>query len=242
MVWPAIIAGAAALAGSAYAASRQKDAANTAWDREKNYANLNWQRQLDLYKSRYQYTTEDMREAGLNPILAAQGGFQIGNTISPQMPNHPMVANNVPQFGSTARDFAVAELSQQQTKTEQQKIKNLKEQAKETIARTYVERAKKGLITQQERESVQKVQKMHAEIERMNNEILLMKDRGENIQAETRKLAQHMRMVDLEMKKLKQQSNVYTTSYGQWMQYLKAFTEAIGINVGAVTSFSKISK
>jgi hypothetical protein len=239
MVWPAVIAAGAALAGSALAHSRQKEASRNAWEREKNYADLNWMRQENLYKNRYQYTTEDMKKAGLNPILAASGGFQVGSQPTPSMPSHPMIANNEPQFGSTARDFAVAELSQQQTETEKQKIKNLKEQAKETIAKTYVERAKKGLITQQERESVQRIMKMHSEMERMQNEILLMKERGELAAKEKQKIEKQIQVVNLEMNKLKQSSNVYKTAFGQWMNYLKAFTEAIGVNLGGVVSYGK---
>lgn len=242
MVWPAVIAAGAAIAGSAIAANRQKKAAETAWDKEEKFALQNWARQQEQYAKRYQTTVEDMKKAGINPILAAQGGFGVGGNIEPQMPRYPMVANNEPQFGSTARDYAMAELSQQQTKTEKEKIQLLKNQVKETIARTYVERARKGLITQQERESAQRVSKMHAEIEKMSNEILVMKERGENIQKETKMLVKRMQVIDLEMKKLRQSANVYSTSYGQWMQYLKAFTEAIGINVGAITSFSRISK
>lgn len=42
-----------------------------------------FERSQGAYSTRYQTTMQDMRKAGLNPILASSGGFSVGN--SPQM-------------------------------------------------------------------------------------------------------------------------------------------------------------
>jgi hypothetical protein len=55
-----------------------KPNAKDAWERQKNAAKLAYDRSMGAYKSRYQNTMADMRAAGLNPILAASGGFQVG--------------------------------------------------------------------------------------------------------------------------------------------------------------------
>lgn len=70
MVWPAVIAAGAALASSALSAKSQADA---------NAANVGMsQAQMDFQersqRNRYQWTMEDMRKAGLNPMLAYQQG------------------------------------------------------------------------------------------------------------------------------------------------------------------------
>lgn len=50
--------------------------------------------QKKMYKSRYQYTMEDMRKAGLNPMLAMQTGVGGG------VPSGAMA--QIPDFGATA--------------------------------------------------------------------------------------------------------------------------------------------
>ena len=60
---------------------RSQQAAETAWNRSELSAVNAYNRSIDAYKKRYQWTVRDMRKAGLNPILAASGGFQIGSNI-----------------------------------------------------------------------------------------------------------------------------------------------------------------
>ena len=36
-----------------------------------------WLREKEAYQNRYRWTMDDMRKAGLNPILAASGGFNV---------------------------------------------------------------------------------------------------------------------------------------------------------------------
>lgn len=45
-----------------------------------------WQREYGAYKSRYQDTMADMKAAGLNPILAAGSGFNVGSGPSASTP------------------------------------------------------------------------------------------------------------------------------------------------------------
>ena len=49
-------------------------------------ANIAYRRSSRSYKSRYQDTMADMRHAGLNPILTATGGFNVGSGVTAQMP------------------------------------------------------------------------------------------------------------------------------------------------------------
>lgn len=54
-----------------------------------------------MYKHRYQYTVEDMKLAGLNPILAAMGGAA-GAAPGGALPGTP----KGPEFGATAKRYA----------------------------------------------------------------------------------------------------------------------------------------
>ncbi len=54
-----------------------------------NYASakLAWSRQKRMYKHRYQWQMDDMRKAGLNPILASVGGAPGGGSVQQQAPS-----------------------------------------------------------------------------------------------------------------------------------------------------------
>lgn len=70
MVWPAVIAAGAALAGgamSAQGAANQNKAAKAESERMREFSR-------SMYEHRYQWQMEDMRKAGLNPILAYKTG------------------------------------------------------------------------------------------------------------------------------------------------------------------------
>jgi hypothetical protein len=60
------------------------------------------------YKNRYQNTVKDMRSAGLNPILAASGGFSVGS--GPAAPQ-----SHYPTGSSTAMHYRQAENLKQDT-------------------------------------------------------------------------------------------------------------------------------
>lgn len=73
--WAAAVQAGLEVGGAIYQNWQNKKAARTAYKRAKH-----------MYRRRYQWTVRDMRKAGLNPILAAQGGLGGGgSTASPQM-------------------------------------------------------------------------------------------------------------------------------------------------------------
>lgn len=80
---------------NAYSANR---ANQQSWDNVKSAHALS----MDAYKKRYQHTMEDMRRAGLNPILAASGGFNVGSGPTASAPTAHM-ANSPETFMTNAK-------------------------------------------------------------------------------------------------------------------------------------------
>lgn len=124
MPWAAIGAIVGAVIG-AVAASESADKsikANKEMMEEQNMMNM------ENYKKRYQLTTQDMRSAGLNPILAATGGFSVGNApqVQTHAPDMSAFANSASALANSAKAFGEASMIDEETekvKAETEKIK-----------------------------------------------------------------------------------------------------------------------
>lgn len=71
-------------------------------------------RQKDMYQHRYQWTVDDMKKAGLNPIMAASGGFSVGGAPSVASAQSFQQHSTQP-MSSTALDYAREEKTREET-------------------------------------------------------------------------------------------------------------------------------
>ena len=97
------------------------------WRRQKEAAKTSYQRDLRAYSRRYQTTAKDMKSAGLNPILAATSGFNVGSGVKANMPSTNANSASAPStgtitFGSTAKSLSAAEKDQAQTKLTKKQV------------------------------------------------------------------------------------------------------------------------
>lgn len=104
--------------GSQYLGNKYITRPNSAyaWDQSREAAELSWNRTRDAYKTRYQDTMADMKSAGLNPILAASGGFNIGNPGQAPSPTGFMPHQPTHQASSSAKNVADISKINQETK------------------------------------------------------------------------------------------------------------------------------
>lgn len=285
--------------GAATQYGRSQEAAAEAWARSQKAAeiqnqrameaaDLAYQRSVQSYRRRYQWAVEDMKRAGLNPILAASGGFQVGSGVNapmsiPQMAGvqmasaqaargqnaqvpmasarsaNPQMANtmmhNFPviDLAGSAKDVSQAFLAEKQmdeteAKTEKviQESKLVSKQTLNEVEKILETRAKKGLYVAKERECVQKIFNLEAEyyktvketkklledtqtsrltnLEKQKN-LKLLEIKFEEMRETTKKLT-------YENRRLEQYSQAYTGKLGPALGYIKAVTDAIGINFG----------
>lgn len=79
------------------------------------------------YNRRYQDTMNDMKLAGLNPILAASGGFSVSN--APTMSSHPMEAPGHSDISSAYNMFAQGNKAEEETKVAKETVKKVANEA-----------------------------------------------------------------------------------------------------------------
>lgn len=124
--------------------NNSENASAVAYERNKTMALDAYKRSLHAYKTRYVNTANDMKAAGLNPILAASGGFSVGNApvmASPtSMPATAFQANQ-PSFqpSTSTKQFAEALKTDEETKrtvAETKRIANDSMLILEQIAKT----------------------------------------------------------------------------------------------------------
>jgi len=84
----------------------------------------NWEHTKELYQSRYQWQTEDLKKAGLNPILSVTGG----GLAAP--------ATSVPQSQSTGKDYASILSTMLNSGLAGEKLDNEKKEVDNEVAKT----------------------------------------------------------------------------------------------------------
>lgn len=136
----------------------------------------------EMYKNRYLWTKEDMYRAGLNPILAASGGFSVGSGPSVGLPSPSMASLASAQpFSTSVKEFTEADLNRKKSETEKERKKEMAEQvkltgnkAKEALANTIKLQAEKGLITDNQRKVGQEILNLNKKLEETQANINLM--------------------------------------------------------------------
>lgn len=202
--------------------TNEQNRKNSAWAFDQSYS---------TYKRRYQDTMEDMRLAGLNPILAAgSGGFNVSGQPSMATPQFPSVAGT-----GSALNLAKSMEAKSSSQKNRAQALNLLKDIRLKVAQIAKTRAEKGLITEQERLTVAKigetysiVGKIFHEVERIGTEIDINKKQKAI-------LTQNLKMLNLQLKSLSKQMQWYKGAYGDFLGWLKSTTQAFGLNLGLIT-------
>lgn len=211
-----------------------------------------------MYNNRYRMTVEDMKRAGLNPILAASGGFSVGSSPSLKVPSVAMApAPGVESFSSSARNFASASREiDEAARTRIDTLKRVQEielvgkQIDETVAKAANLRASENLMHWQEKKLLVEIKKARKEIKELTTRIAVNRSRVPEIKskmrlqqsqagktdvevskiiADTKMLHKKIQEVTYGLNQLGKMAEVYDGAFGQWLTYAREVMKALGL-------------
>ena len=178
-----------------------------------------------MYRNRYQWTMQDMRNAGLNPILAAKGGL-VGS--SPQV-GLPQVGRG--EFTTSSKEVREIDNINQDTKLKLQ-------QAYHEVQRNYLTRRQAGVAHQKEEKLANEVRNTIMEFERIKQDILRLEAATNREQADVVRINQQAQVLRREatklmnlMTQLEQESELYKGVAGRLLKAVKETFDALNLHI-----------
>lgn len=191
-VLPAVIGAVSSLAGGLMSQSFGESNASEAAHLSEYHMAQQFELNKLAYMNRYQWMTEDLKRAGLNPILAASGGFNVSGAPTVSMAQSYQAPT--PQFdmAASARDVADAYFYGQKEDTARKEmesmdvgmsktraeIENIGAQTvsvlqgvQESVSRIALQRSQEGLNKAQEQVAVADFQRVLKDIEVKTQEV-----------------------------------------------------------------------
>ena len=228
------------------AGSSMLDKAFSFWQTErankaaKRASAVQFDREHKAYQSRYQDTVKDMKLAGINPIMAATGGFSVGSGPKSSTPQVYQTPPSQTDIGQSAKSFAQAKKSEKETERVGEEVKEVRQRVKESVMRVKKVRAEKNLVSQQEHESVSRMFMYEQETAKLAQQISQIKSQTQktdqeynNLRKMNTQIVALTKRITAETAKLKMIAKVYEGPLGQLLAYLQEIMRSLGIPVAA---------
>jgi hypothetical protein len=204
--------------------------AKQASDQSSELSQEAFDRSMAAYKQRYQNTAVDMKAAGLNPILAASGGFNVSGQPQAQMAQSFLPTTAAMETGSaTARNIAEAEKTTIERHKVLKEIALLGEQANLAIQQAYESNAREGVANQQEKNLQAEFVKIKTETLRIATEISKVGEETKNITVGRQLIRQNIREMKAIADKLEMTNKNYTGPAGEILGFINALTDALNL-------------
>jgi len=241
--------------GSALLQDQLQDSnAKDAYNRSIAASGMEFDRNVYAYQNRYNWTMQDMEKAGLNPILAASTGYQVGSgPVSGSAQSFMSGGAQIKPFSdsmvNTASaykqgregDRVAAEIQELTARADKQK-----EEAKVAMEDVLKKRSEKGVNVAKERVLVQtmfnleqeflyKVQmftRLQAEISNITADTNQKKALTEKIADERRLLRNQSKQIEYYLSELKRISDAYEGPAGGILGYVNAISKALNLHIG----------
>lgn len=183
----------------------------------------------EAYKERYQDTVADLKKAGLNPILAAGGGFNVGQSVTAPMAQSFQ--------GDTGNPYASTALQVSQKRTEKSKAELNYAKAKQSLEDVNTQLIRQGLMTEQMSLTYNQAALAGRQFDKIEKEMDLIDRQTKLTEAEKRKVEKVIAQYKANLEKLRKLSKVYSGPAGQIIAYLEAIASALNIGGAFVKSF-----
>jgi len=205
--------------------------AKQAFDRSQESADKAWANSAEAYRTRYQTTTQDMKAAGLNPILAASGGFNVSGQPSMATVQAPMAqAPPSNPSSSSAKNIAETERVAYEKQEILAKISKMGEETALAIQQKEESRSREGVYDEQVKNLREEFIKIKAETLKIAYDISQTKEMTANTIMQRKLIVQNIREMKSIADKLEKTSEAYRGPAGDVLGFIDALTDALNLH------------
>lgn len=224
---------------------RQKQAATTAFERSQMSAETAFKNSEKVYNSRYQRTVNDMRAAGINPILAASSGFNVGSgpqqatAIAPAA--QPVSAQAFKATGYPTQVPSQSALALERTGLASSEAFKKRQEAVQVVADTrlklmqvltefekqYNIRSQRDLNVASENKAYVETQRIFKETDRIVKDAQLKVAQGKKIAAEINVLEKQFEKLRFNMNELRRTSAIYGAPAGHILKFFELLIKSL---------------
>ncbi|WNK12918.1 MAG: DNA pilot protein [Microvirus sp.] len=205
--------------------------AKQAYDRSQDSAQEAFNRSQEAYKTRYQSTAKDMREAGINPIMAASGGFNVSGQPTMASVQAPVAQTPVMGTGSSsAKNVAEADRVAYEKTEILSRIAKMGEDAALAIQQKEESRSREGVADQQEKNLKEEFVKIKAETLKIAYQISQTQEETANTVIQRKLIVQNIREMKMIADKLEKTNAAYNGPAGEVLGFVDALTDALNLH------------